>query len=367
MKKRESSFKFLKVVIAIAIAGILFISAVNAYWVKEMKAEIEIDDTSQIIGYEETPEELKITIPKNEEVEIKIKFETTIDCESFVDIILIDEKRNIHTFDEPFWPDREISGGGCEVSGNFFLPEIKSYTVIIVSPGKDESYGKYTREEFLKDCQAIQRKTKQVQDIVKIIASNTVGIAGSGDLMTTKEIKVKTEDPQMDIKIEWTDDSKTKIRVYGIINLPENTIIKWRFSGPFMAVEGDTEIDWNWDRNRNIEFTINDITPEKIREGNCKISIFEKGKDEDGNLIIEENILPEIQKTTPTIEKFNKLPVSTSYSPEILTPSPTQRPSPPPTIIKGIPETSETPGMSGIASILVITAVAIAIIIKRKK
>jgi hypothetical protein len=223
MKKRESSLQILAVIIAIAILGILFISAVNAYWVKEMKVEMEIDDTSQIIGYKETLEGLEITIPKNQEVKIKIKFETIIDCESFVDIILIDGKRNIHIFDEPFWPDREISGGGCEVSGKFFLPEIKSYTAIIVSPGEDESYGKYTREEFLKDCQAIQRKTKQAQDIVKIIASNTVGIGGSSDLMATKEIKVKTEDPQMNIRIEWTDDSKTGIRVYGIINLPENT------------------------------------------------------------------------------------------------------------------------------------------------
>lgn len=362
MKKRESSFKSLAVItIGLMILGILLIPAVNAYWVKEMEVKIEICDTSQIIGYKETLEELEITISKNQEVKIKIKFETIIDCESFADIILIDEKRNIHTFDEPFWPDREISGGGCEVSGYFFLPETKSYTVIIVSPGKDKSYGKYTtREEFLKDCQEIQTKTKQDQDIVKIIASNTIGIAGSGDLMTVRKIKVKTEDPQIDIKIEWTDDSKTGIRVYGIINLPENTIVKWRFSGSSIEVEGDVEIDWNWGKNRNIEFTINGITPEKIKEGNCKISIFEKGKDEDGNLIIEENILPEIQKITPTIKKFNKLPVSTSYSPEIST----TRPSPPPTTIPGIPE-PETPGISGIASIFAIAAIAI--IIKRKK
>ncbi len=362
MKKRESSLQILVVVIGLIIAGILLVATVNGYWVEKMKLEMEIDDTSQIIGYKETPEELKIIIPKNEEVEIKIKFETIIDCESFVDIILIDEKRNIHTFDEPFWPDREISGGGCEVSGYFFLPEIKSYTVIIVSPGKDNYGTNKTIQELLKDWRLLESKTLEV--IIDIIHSNTVGIAGSGDLMTTKEIKVKTEDPQMDIKIEWTDDSKTKIRVYGIINLPENTIIKWRFSGPFMAVEGDTEIDWNWGRNRNIEFTINDITPEKTREGNCKISIFEKGKNEDGNLIIEENILPEIQETMPTIEKTTPLPVSTSYSPEILTPSPTQRPSPPPTTIPGIKE-PETPGMNWIAVFFAIAAVAF--LKKRKK
>jgi hypothetical protein len=362
MKKRESSLQILAVIIAIAILGILFISAVNAYWVKEMKVEMEIDDTSQIIGYKETLEGLEITIPKNQEVKIKIKFETIIDCESFVDIILIDGKRNIHIFDEPFWPDREISGGGCEVSGKFFLPEIKSYTAIIVSPGEDESYGKYTREEFLKDCQAIQRKTKQAQDIVKIIASNTVGIGGSSDLMATKEIKVKTEDPQMNIRIEWTDDSKTGIRVYGIINLPENTAIKWRFSGSSIEVEGDTEIDWNWGRNKNIEFKINDITPEKIREGNCKISIFEKGKDEDGNLIIEENILPEIQKTIPTTKKFNGHPVSRSASSEISESTP--RPSPPPTTIEGIPETSETPG---IELPFIFLAIAVAVLFKKRK
>ena len=337
------------------------ISAVNAYWVEEMKVEMGIDDTNQIIGYKETPEELEITIPQNKEVEIKIEFETIVDCESFVDIILIDEKRNIHTFDEPFWPDREISGGGCEINEKFFLPEMKSYTAIIVSPGKDKNYGKYTREKFLKDCQSIQRKTKQDQDIVKIIASNTVGIAGSSDLIAIKEIKVKTEYPQMDIGIEWTDDSKTKIRVYGIINLPENTIVEWRFSGSFKAVEGETEVDWKWDRNRNIEFTINDITPEKIREGNCKISIFEKAEDEDGNLIIQENILPETQRTIPTIEKFNKLPVSSSYSSEI----PTLRPFPPPTTIKGIPETSETPGIELLPSIIAI--VIAAAFLKRKK
>ena len=352
MKKRESSFKFLAVVIALAIAGILLISAVSAYWVEEMKVEMEIDN------HETSDKKVEITRVKGEEA--SINFRATIDCQSRLDIIAIDKDENVFLIFSSDSPGDYRNRDACEIRESFVItPEetIEDYDVIFLSPGIDNYGMDKTIQELLEYWQSLESKTSEV--IIDTIRSNTVSIGGSNDLMTTRKIKVRTEDPQIDIKIEWTDDSKTGIKVYGIINLPENTAVKWRFSGPFMEVEGETEIDWNWGRNRNIEFTINDITPEKIKGGNCKISIFEKAEDEDGNLIIEENILPSIQKTTPTIEKPDPLPVSRSASSEIL------KPWPSPTIIPGIKEEPETPGITWIATLIAILIATI--IIKRKK
>jgi hypothetical protein len=350
---KKSSLQILAVVTVLAIAGILLISTANAHWVKEMKVEMEIDN------YETSDKE--ITISRVEGEKARINFRAIIDCQSHLDIIEIDEKRDIFLIFSSDSPGDFTNGDACEIRKSFVItPEetTEHYDVIFLSPGKDNYGTNQTIQELLEYWQSLKNKISEV--IIDIIRSNTVGINGSGDLMAVRKIIVRTEEPW--INIDWTIRND-RLEIYGTTNLPKDTIVEWRFVSPSISTEGDTKVD----RNRNIRFAINNVDTQTIRAN----LILEK----DGKLIAEEKIIwpiiwPKYKKIVtpiPTTEKFNGLPVSTSYSPEIQEisesiPMPTM---PPPTTIKGMPDTSETPGMTWLATL--IAMIAARTIIKRKK
>lgn len=329
MKKKGSSLQILVAIIAIAILGMLLIPAVNAYWVKEMEVKMEIDNR-------ETSDK-EITISRVEGEKARVNFKAIIDCQSHLDIIEIDKKRNIFLIFSSDSPDDYTNGNACEIRKSFMItPEetTEDYDVIFLSPGIDNYGADQTIKELLEYWKSLKSKTSEV--IVDTIRSNTVGISGSGDLMTVRKIKVRTEEPKIDI--DWTIENG-RLEIYGTTNLPEDTIIEWRFIDPSIRTEGNTEVSWN----RRIRFTINDINAKEIR-GNL---ILEK----DGKFIAEKTIIWPIP--IPMTEKIAPYPILTK-TPISPVPVITGRPSPPPEI-------------PDITLLSVFLAIATAAFLKRKK
>jgi hypothetical protein len=375
MKKRESSLQILAVVIAIAILGILLIPAVNAgnFSVEKMPVEITIKIDGDKIA-ETNAEEITIKAFKDQEVKIDFKARI-VNCESCLDIIAIKDKE-IDLLSPVIEKDEQDSG--CLASGTLILvsktkiPEenIEYFNFVFLSSGKDKygaGGGDKTIQELLKDWQSLKSKT--VDKMITSIRGDTINSNASDDSMAVRKIKVRIEEaPSIEIKrIEWIYEKwphkkRTGLKFTGTSNLPKDTSFDCTFLGSF----GETTITEEASYDGKIEFSI--AIEQEIDAGEyfLRIDVDEFGWSSEEISVTVGSTQP---ISTPTIEKFTPSPVSTSYSPEIQeTPESTPTPTwPPPTIIPEIPETSETPGMSGVASILVIVTVAITIIIKRKK
>jgi hypothetical protein len=266
---------------------VISVGAEDYYHRKDMQVRID----------EKTAEEIKITVVKGEEV--KIDFEAIIDCQSRLDIIAINESRDINLIFSDS-AGYSAQGGGCRVSDSLTLTsETKGedYTLIILSPGKPDESGAYIYgkgkeiSELLADWKILKEKGKDREQITAMIIDDTIGVAGSGDSAAIRKIIVTTEGPWIKIeRKQWTDKSRTKIRIYGTTNLPEDTIIEWRFVSSLINIEGDTEVDWN----KNIRFTIN-VGNEKIKGEDCLLTLKR------GKFITDKIInLSKPQKITPT-------------------------------------------------------------------
>lgn len=373
MKKRESSLQILAVVIAIAIlgiiAGILLISMVNAgnFSVKKMPVEITIKIDGNKIA--ETKAE-EITIKAFKDQKIEIDFEARIvNCESYLDIIEIKDQE-IDLLSPAIEKDEQ--GSGCLASGTLTLiskikiPEenIEYFNFVFLSSGKNKygaGVGDKTIQKLLKNWKDLKSKT--VGTMITSIRGSTVDSDASDDSIATKEIKVIIEKvPSIEIKYiewiceKWPNEKRVGIKFYGTSNLPKDTLFDCTFLGSFGEI---TITEEEVSNNGKIEFSI-DID-KKIDTGEyfLRIDVNEFGWSSEEISVTVGSTQP---ISTPTIEKFNKLPLSTSFSPKISESTP--RPSPPPTTIEGIPETSETPG---IELPFIFLAIAVAVLFKKRK
>ena len=355
---KKSSLQILAVVIALIITGILLISAVNAgnFSVKKMPVEITIKIDGNKIA-ETNAEEITIKAFKDQKIEIDFKARI-VNCESQLDIIAI-EKKKIHLL-SPTIRKRE-QDSGCIVSGTEILvleENIEYFNFVFLSSGKNKygaGVGDKTIQELLKDWKNLKSKT--VGTMITSIRGSTIDSDASDDSMATKEIKVIIEKvPSVEIKYiewiceKWPNEKIVGIKFYGMSNLPEDTSFNCTFLGSFGEITITKEISYDGE----IEFSI-DID-EKIDAGEyfLRIDVDEFNWSSEEISVTVDPTQP-ILIPTPTIKKFNKLPVSRSASPEILTPSPTA--------IKGLTE-PETPGMNWIA---VFFAIAAAAFLKKRK
>ncbi len=355
----------LQIILAAVIVGILFISAVNAgnFSVKKMPVEITIRIDGDKIK-ETNAEKITIKVFKNQEVRIDFKAKI-VNCESCLNIIRIKNKE-IYLLSPTIRKSEQDSG--CLASGTLILvPEenIEETDFVFLSSGKNKygaGIGNKTIQELLKDWKDLKSKT--VDTMITSIRGNTVDSDSSDDSMTTRKIKVEIEKvPLIEIKCiewiyeKWPHEKRVGIKFYGTSNLPKGTLFNCTFIGSF----GETAIAEEVLNNGKIEFSI-DID-EKIDAGEyfLRIDVNEFGWSSE-KISVTVDLTQPTAMPTPTIEKFNKLPVSTSYSPE--TSESTPKPWPSPTTIPGIEE-PETPGMNWPSIFLAIAATVI--IIKRKK
>ena len=262
------------VIITLMLVETLLVIPVGAedYYYHRKDMQVKID--------EKTAEEIKITVVKDEEV--KIYFEAIIDCQSRLDIIAVNESGDVNLIFSGS-AGYSVQGGGCRVSDSLTLTSEtkgKDYTLTFLSSGKPDENGAYIYgkgkeiSELLADWKILKEKSKDREQITAMIIDDTIGVVSSGDSAAIRKIIVTAENPWIEIeKAQWTDKSRTKIIVYGTTNLPPDTIVKWRFSGPpSISIEGDTEVNWN----KNIRFTIN-VGNEKIK-GEDYLLTLKRGK-----------------------------------------------------------------------------------------
>ena len=361
MKKRESSFKFLAAVIAIAILGVLLISVVNAgnFSVKKMPVEITIRIDGNKIE-ETNADEITIKAFKDQKIEVEFKAKI-VNCESCLDIIRIKDKK-IYLLSSTIRKSEQDSG--CLARGTMILvPEenIEEFNFVFLSSGKDKygaGVGDKTIPELLKDWKDLKSKT--VDAMITSIRGNTVDSDSNDDSMTTRKIKVIIEEtPSIEIKYiewiceEWPYKKIIGIKFYGASNLPKDTSFDYTFFGSF----GETTItEEEVLNNGKIEFSIG--IDEKIDAGEYFLKFYVDEFDWSSEKI---SVTVDSTQPTPipTTEKPDSLPISRSVSPKI------SESTPPPTIIKGTKEETEIQGMNWLSIFLAIAATVI--IIKRKK
>ena len=361
--RENSSFTLVAIVIAIAIAGILLISATSADYT--FIEEFDVSDYDEVVLVEKTADKLAdgLKVITHENRKTEIDFTVEINCRNTLKILLIEEEGNIRYVSEIFseFADDDPQGGVCEIDGTILLPKTEEnkdyYLVFLFSKGDKYKKGK-TITELFKEWQFGNKSEKE---IVNAIRHDTVNfVSGSGNTMIVKKVKIEIQpiaelEKLIEIREEdlvWSND---KLRVIGTSSLIKDDYFYWTFSN-----QGDifSKVEEEVGQNGKIEFWIN---TKGIGYGKYWLRIDTYGHSIEFPINLEPESTPVPE---PTTEKINKLPISSSYSPEIpeSTPTPT---TPPDIIIPGMPEKPETPGINWLSIVFAIAATAI--IIKRKK